>query len=200
MAVSIGRKLQAIKDLFFPKLRFEVVPVALTVEQVRGLGLPSSPLKETEKRADRWRQAFGVEQTEIDALATLRPNVLSQIIEAAFEPYYDASLEDRVDEARTDWMVQAQAAIDEQVDPAMLATLRAEATERLAELESVIANLNERFELTADRFTLPVIEVPQPELDEDVERKALVSFNDSWVTATCALIARKQYGNGNGQA
>ena len=72
MAVSIGRKLQAFKDLFFPKLRFEVVPVALTVEQVRDLGLPSSPLKTTEKRADRWRQAFGIEQTEIDALATLR--------------------------------------------------------------------------------------------------------------------------------
>src|SRR6516165_6100325 len=58
MSVSIGRKLQAFRDLFFPKLRFEVVPVALTVEQVRELRLPSTPLKETEKRADRWREAF----------------------------------------------------------------------------------------------------------------------------------------------
>jgi hypothetical protein len=74
MSVSIGRKLQAFRDLLFPELRFEVVPVALTVDQVRELGLPSTPLKETEKRADRWRQAFGVEQTEIDALATLQPD------------------------------------------------------------------------------------------------------------------------------
>jgi len=87
MAVSIGRKLQAFHDLFFPKLHFEVVPVALTVEQVRELGLPSSPLKETERRADRWRQAFGVEQTEIDALATLQPAVLREIVEHAFDPY-----------------------------------------------------------------------------------------------------------------
>src|SRR5262245_41469837 len=197
MPVSIGRKLQAFRDYRFPKLKFEIVPIALTVEQVGELGLPSTPLQEKEKRANRWRQAVGVEHTEIDALATLRPNDLSQIIEAAFEPYYDASLEYRVDEARTDWMVQAQAAIDEQGDPAMLATLRAEATERLAELESIIADLNERFRLAADRFTLPAIEVPRPELDEDAERQALVSLNDSWVTATRALIARKQYGNGH---
>jgi hypothetical protein len=95
MSVSIGRKLQAFRDLLFPKLRFEVVPVALTVDQVRELELPSTPLKETEKRADRWRDAYGVEQTEIDALATLQPDVLTQIVERAFDPYFDRTLEDR---------------------------------------------------------------------------------------------------------
>ena len=64
MPVSIGRKLQAFRDFRFPKLKFEIVPIALTVEQVGELGLPSTPLKETEKRASRWREAFGVEQTE----------------------------------------------------------------------------------------------------------------------------------------
>jgi hypothetical protein len=38
----------------------------------------------------RWREAFGVEQCEIDSLATLRPNVLREIIEAAFQPYDDS--------------------------------------------------------------------------------------------------------------
>jgi hypothetical protein len=198
MAVSIGRKLQAFKDLFFPKLRFEIVPVALTVEQMRELGLPSSPLKETEKRADRWRQAFGVEQTEIDALATLQPDVLREIVEHAFDPYFDRTLEDRVDEARADWMQQAQTAIDEQVDPEILAALRTEAAGRLAELESVIADINERLRLAADSFRLPAIEIPQAEIDEDAERLALVSFDDNWMTATRALIDRKAYGNGNG--
>jgi hypothetical protein len=92
MSVSIGRKLQAFRDPLFPKFRFEVVPIALTVEQVQELGLPSTPLKET---------------------------------------------------------------------------------------------------------GLPAIEVPQPEIDEDVERHALVGFKDSWLTATRALIERKQYGTGN---
>jgi hypothetical protein len=196
MAVSIGRKLQAFKNLFFPKLRFEVVPVALTVEQVGELGLPSSPLKETEKRADRWRQAFGVEQTEIDALATLQPAVLREIVERAFDPYFDRTLENRVDEARADWTQRAQAAIDDQVDPVILAELRTQAAGRLAELESAIADINERLRLAADGFRLPAIEVPQPEIDEEAERQALVSFEDTWLKATRALIARKQYGNG----
>ena len=93
MAVSIARKLQAFRDLLFPDLRFEVVPIALNPDQVRDLGLPSTPLKETEKRADRWREAFGIEQTEIDALATLRPDVLREIIERAFDPYLDRDLQ-----------------------------------------------------------------------------------------------------------
>ena len=84
--------------MLFPKLRFEVVPVALNVDQVRELALPSTPLKETEKRADRWREAFGVEQTEIDALATLQPDTLREIVERAFDPYFDDTLEDRVSE------------------------------------------------------------------------------------------------------
>jgi hypothetical protein len=194
MSVSIGRKLQAFRDLLFPKLKAELVPVALTVEQVRELGLPSTPLKETEKRADRWREAFGVEQTEIDALATLRPALLREILEAAFAPYYDSTLEDRVAEAKADWEAEAQAAIDAQVDPEVLAALRTEAAEQLSQLRSAIADINERLRLGADRFALPVIEVPGPVLDEDAARQALVSFDDDWVTATRALIARKQYG------
>jgi hypothetical protein len=193
MSVSIGRKLQALKDLLFSNLRFEVVPVALTVEQVNELGLPSTPLKETEKRADRWREAFGVEQTEIDALATLRPDVLREIIERAFDPYFDRTLGDRVNEAEIEWLGQAQTAINTQVNPEVLAALRQEASERLAELRTVIDDINERMQLAADGFTLPAIEVPEPEVDEDASRQALVAFDDSWIEATRALIARKQY-------
>jgi hypothetical protein len=193
MSVSIGRKLQAFRDLFFPKLRFEVVPVALTVEQVRELGLPSTPLKETEKRADRWRQAFGIEQTEIDALATLRPNVLREILERAFDPYFDHTLAGRVARAETEWDQRAQEALRGQIDQEALEELRAEATDRLAELDDAIRDLNERLRFAADDFTLPRIEVPQPEA-QDAPRQGLVSFGDDWVAATRALIARKQYG------
>jgi hypothetical protein len=47
MTVSIGRKLQAFRDLLFPELEFHVAAAALSVEQVRDLGLPSTPLKAT---------------------------------------------------------------------------------------------------------------------------------------------------------
>ena len=35
MFISIARKLQAVQDLLFPQLRWEIVPVALSPEQVR---------------------------------------------------------------------------------------------------------------------------------------------------------------------
>jgi hypothetical protein len=196
MSVSIGRKLQAFRDLLFPELQFEIVPVALNPEQVRELRLPSTPLKETERRADRWRAAFGVEQTEIDALATLRPDVLREIIERAFDPYCDYTLARRVREAENDWNQRAEAALREQVDQEILQDLRAEAADRLAELDDAIRDLNERLRFAADDFTLPEIEVPAPAVDEDAPRQALVSFDDDWVAATRALIARKQYGGG----
>ena len=199
MPVSIGRKLQAFRDLLFPKLRFEVVPVALSVDQVRELGLPSTPLKETERRADRWRGAFNVEQTEIDALATLRPDVLREILERAFDPYFDRTLQGRVTLAEDEWNRRAEEALREQIDLENLEALRAEAADRLAELDSAIADINERLQLAAaDRFDLPEIEVPQPEVNEAASRQALVSFDDDWVAATRALIARKQYGTRGG--
>ena len=195
MAVSIARKLQALHDLLFPDLRFEVVPVALNPDQVRSLNLPSTPLKETEKRSDRWREAFGIEQTEIDALATLRPDVLAEILEAAFDPYVDYGLGERVALAEEEWQRQANEMLREQIDTEHLEALRTEAAGRLSELEDVLADINNRLRMAAgDHFTLPPIVVPQPEVDEDVPRQALVSFDQDWAEATRALIERKAYG------
>ena len=197
MPISIGRKLQAFKDLLFPKLKFEVVPVALLPEQVHELGLPSTPLKAGEKRADKWTEAFGIEQTEIDALMVLRPDTLREMVEAAFEPYYDDTLERRVEAAESEWLDEAQAAIDAQLNPEIMASVREQAETKLAELRSAIDDLNEQLNIATDDFTLPEIEVPEPEIDETIERLALVSFDDDFVTATRALIERKRYGNGD---
>ncbi|MDQ3350858.1 MAG: hypothetical protein M3501_02685 [Actinomycetota bacterium] len=60
MPISVSRKLQALREGFFPDLDFEVRRVALTPDQVREYGLPSTPLKPKEKRADRWRREMGV--------------------------------------------------------------------------------------------------------------------------------------------
>jgi hypothetical protein len=71
--------------------------------------------------------------------------------------------------------------------------MRVEGAAKLAELSEAIDNLNERFRLSADGFTLPPIEVPEPEIDEGIPRQALVSLDDDWVAATQAMIAHKQY-------
>ena len=190
MPVSIGRKLQALRDLLFSDLEFEVVQAALTVDQVRDLGLPSTPLKDTEKRADRWREAFGVEQTEIDALATLRPRDLREIVDRAFDPYIDRTLEARVRQAETAWDLAAQEEIDRQVDSNRLEAIR----EQAAVLAETIHNINAELEDIAVDVELPPIEVPEPEVDADVTRQALVSADHDWIEATRALITHKAYG------
>src|SRR5262249_12937299 len=126
--------------------------------------------------------------------ATLRPDTLREILVAAFDPYFDRTLTGRVTQAKNEWHVRALAAVNEQVDAESLASLREEAAARLSEMEATIADLNERLRLsTADRFELPAIEVPEPELEDAISRQALVSFDDDWLAATRALIKRKAY-------
>ncbi len=199
MAVSIGRKLQALRDLLFPRLQFEVVTPALTVEQVRELGLPSTPLKETENRADRWREAFGIEQTEIDALATLRPDVLRRIVEAAIEPYFDESLDLRVAEAKEAWKYAATASLEYQIDSDALGAIQERAGDKLEELRGAIRLINDSLRLAVDDIVeLPEPVVPEAEIGaEKLGRQApLISSAWSWAEATRALKARKTYGEG----
>jgi hypothetical protein len=191
MVVSIARKLQAFRDLFFPGLQFEVVPGALTVDQARRLRLPSTPLKEAEKRASRWREAFGIEQTEIDALTTpQRMDDLRELVEQAFEPYYDFDLARRVAEAKAEWARAARGIIDAQVNSGRLARARRQADA----LRTKIETLNADLEAIARDIGLPPIEVPEAEIDDGAPRLALLSLDMTWTEATEALKAHKAYG------
>src|SRR2546430_2085737 len=58
------------------KVRVRGSPGGADPGSVREYGLPSTPLKDTEKRAGSWQREMHVEQTEIDALASLRPDLL----------------------------------------------------------------------------------------------------------------------------
>jgi hypothetical protein len=111
MPTSVSRKLQALKDLRYPSLDIKLYQVALTLEQVRELGLPSSPLKQTEKRASRWRQIHGHEQTEIDAMVELHPGALRAAVFDAIAPFYDADLARRVHEVAEEWRQKAVEAL-----------------------------------------------------------------------------------------
>jgi hypothetical protein len=143
MPISISRKLQGFQALEFSELDFQVYRVALTPDHVRTHGLPISPLKETEKRADRWTEATGVKQTEIDALAALNPQLLRQITLEAVGPFYDYTLADRVNEARQEWLAEAQTRLEEQIDQEQIDRLRVEAEAKLETLRDEIDAVNE---------------------------------------------------------
>jgi hypothetical protein len=195
MPVSIGRKLQALRDLCFPDLEFEVHPVALTPEQVRELGLPSTPLKPGERRADRWRAAFGTAQTEIDALAALRPDELRRLVREAIEPHWDATLRSRLEIAETEWRVEAGRRLVANTDGAALAQLIGDAAATLDAMREGIDALNERAEGMVSSFELPAIEVPEARLRSPRRgSRPLVSTAWSWAEQTRSLKPRKTYG------
>jgi hypothetical protein len=189
MAVSIGHKLRAFKEALYPSLKFRVVCPALTVEQVAELGLPSTPLKETERRADGWRARYGIEQTEIDALATLRPDVLRQIVHHAVAPYFDATLQERVNEVRYHWRMAAQQALEDRlaIDRGRLAALYADAERALLPLREALQEIEARI----GDLELPSIVVPDPEIGSPPP--PFVSSDMPLSTAIETLRARKNY-------
>ena len=121
MPVSIGVKLMAQKVLQFHNFDFVVQPVALTLDDVIRLRLPTAMVEKNDKRLDMWQDAHaealieaglltqaevdggGLAQVEIDALTAINPEELDRMAEAAIAPYLDPTLAGRADEARTDW-------------------------------------------------------------------------------------------------
>ena len=134
MILSVTRKLQAFQR--FPgleSLQFVAYRVLLTPDQVRAYGLPSSPLNSGEKRGPAWKAAYGVEQTEVDALMDADPdaiqNIAGELIEGRF---FDTTLAARVEAVRDRWLTQAQEIVDEQ-DSQVQA--RADVVARLEQIE-----------------------------------------------------------------
>jgi hypothetical protein len=193
MPISVARKLQAFKVIEFPQLVFEVHRVGLTPDQVRMYGLPSSPLKDTEKRADKWFKAMGVEQTEIDALATLQPGLLVEIAETAITPFHDDTLDQRVRQATEDWRELAQQAIDEQSDDD-IEQLREDAATALDEKRAEIEQILNTVRVDPDEFDLPEPMIPEAILDPELQ-SAVPLCNSRWAfrQQCMRLIASKRY-------
>jgi hypothetical protein len=194
MPISLSRKLQAFKAAEFPELEFEVHRVALTPGQVREYGLPSTPLKDTEKRADRWQAAMGVAQTEIDALAALQPQLLERITREAVSPYFDATLAARVRSAEAEWEQAAQQTLDSAVDSEHMERLRAETAVLLTEKRDEIQQLLEMVRVNPAELGVKLPPTPPlPEADLSPTRPPLCSSQWNFTDQCHALIASKNY-------
>jgi hypothetical protein len=195
MPISLARKLQALKAVKFGALDFQIHRVGLTPDQVKLYGLPSTPLKDTERRADKWTAAMGVAQTEIDALAALQPALLRRIAEDAVSPFYDDSLDDRVQQAIDDWRDEAQEIVDDQIG-ADAEYFRDLAARRIAEKHDEIKKIIDTLRIDADRYDLPEIVLPEPELDDQPPLPLCDSVWD-FADQCQRLIASKRYTNGD---
>ena len=158
--------------------------------------MPSTPLKATEKRADPWREAMGVEQTEIDALASLRPDLLRQVAVDAIAPFFDRTLEQRVSEARGRWLDEAQAAVDRAADTEQLQAIRDEAAQQLETMRQQIRQLNAALRIDTGDIRLPPWEIPAPELDGREQPAPLIDSRWPFAEQCARLIASKSYTEG----
>lgn len=196
MSISVSRKLQALRDLEFSGLELEVHRVALTPDHVREYGLPSTPLKDTEKRADAWSAAMEVEQTEIDALAALQPDLLTQLAREAIAPFYDSTLDRRTQQIRGEWRQAAQQAINDQGGGERMDQLRLDAAARLDELRERINEVLDEVDIDVDQFDLPEIPpLPEPVLT-GVQPEPLLDSRWDFREQCRRLIASKAYTNG----
>jgi hypothetical protein len=192
MGISVARKLQAMK-LLLPKMPdFELYRVALTPGQVQEYGLPSTPLKATERRADPWRAAMGVQQTEIDALASLRPDLLRQLADAAIAPFYDRTLDQRVLEACGRWLDEAQEAVDRAAGAEQLQAIRDAAADQLENMRRQIIELNAALRIDPGDIELPPYQIPRPVLTGEPP-EPLIDSRIEFGEQCQRLIASKAY-------
>ena len=154
MPISIGRKLQALRDFQFPNLRAEVAPVSLTLEQVIAERLPTTPVKTKENRAKKWDEAFGPAlreaglatgsqpaQVEIDALAVIRPEVLRRITLEKIALYRDETVGQRKSALSARWYRAARSMVEAQT---------AEHRERLDEIKAAAEEAVEAYNNARD--------------------------------------------------
>jgi hypothetical protein len=166
MPVSVSRKLQALRDLLYPQLDIQLHHVALTLEQVEELDLPSTPLKATEARASRWREVMGHEQTEIDALAALNPDALTAIARQALLPYYDETLADRTTEAEEQWRAECQEFLQEKPAYTDIRTKIETELVQLEERRQKLSGFQDRAAALLAGLEPPPSELPLAETDE----------------------------------
>jgi hypothetical protein len=193
MPISVSRKLQALHDLRYPSLDIQLHQVALTLAQVRAWDLPSTPLKATEQRAEHWMEIMEHEQTEIDALAALRPEVLREIALQAIKPFYDPSLAERTQKAEANWQAQCKDVLTAQ--PAYKkarerARLFLEAVQRTAQK---LKQTQKMVSAAIKNLEPPPIKLPEATIDSQTPKpKPLFNSEDDYITTSCRLLKHKQ--------
>lgn len=182
MPGSLGYKLAAMAELeHVQPFEFRVISASLTQEQVRELGLPSTPIKRSDLRRASWVAAMGSEQTEIDALATLRPEVLTQIAHDAISPFFDATLARRTKKIRDKAVAKIEIEDDDEVDE-----IAGEVDAILDEIKEARDRLDEAMEEAKEKFETETevdADPPEPDLDESAFPDAVIdteemSFDD----------------------
>jgi len=100
MPVSVARKLEFYIRKFDLDADVRLNPLILTEEQCQRYRLPRTPIKDGERRKDKFEEKFGAGATELDALEALHPGEMARLLVQELDRYLDPTLAERVSEAR----------------------------------------------------------------------------------------------------
>jgi hypothetical protein len=94
MPVAVSRQIEFWHEQFGDGVDLKLTPLALTRAQVEQYGLPTIPIKDSDKRRDAFTDRHGVDgAVELDALEAIYPGELSRLIREAISAYRDEELE-----------------------------------------------------------------------------------------------------------
>ncbi|MFL5625207.1 MAG: hypothetical protein ACJ788_06370 [Ktedonobacteraceae bacterium] len=117
MPVAVSRKLEYFIRRADLEMDVRVFPVVLTLDQVQYYQLPRTPIKETERRRQGFELRHGEGAVELDALEALYPGELEAVLSQYIECYYDASLDERVEEVERRLQEQLASLREQVLDP-----------------------------------------------------------------------------------
>lgn len=134
MPKAVARKVEFTIAKFGLDVDMQLIPLVLTPEQCNEYALPRTPIKETERRRDKFEAIFGVGATELDALEALHPGEMARLVESEIDNFLDAGLVSKVIKIRNEKVLK----------------LREIENEIEEEHEDEIAELQNRFEAITD--------------------------------------------------
>ena len=194
MAVSTARTAQALRDSQFPDMTVRVHAVALTRDHCAEWDLPSTPLKETERRASRWKEAMGREQTELDAAVALVADAFAAAVSESLAQYHDHTLAGRARELREELEAEANARLAGTIGPETLEAIRIGAETKLGDLQHLVEQVNDALRIDIESLGGLHVEPLRPMYGETaMQSEPLFDSSEDWGAATRRLVDRKAY-------
>jgi hypothetical protein len=114
MPVAVSRKAEFMAQGTDADIQLHTL--ALSAEQVREYDLPRVPIKETERRKEKFEKRHGQGATELDALEAIHPGVLGRLVTESVLQYRDETLA-----RRTSMFYREECERAEQIDEAVYA-------------------------------------------------------------------------------
>jgi hypothetical protein len=213
MPKAVARKVEFTTAKFNLDVDLQLIPLALTPDQCREYRLPRTPIKDTEKRKDKFEQIFGVGATELDAMEALNPGELARLLEAELNNWLDPSLNVRFQRLRSDLRLRLRT-IEEGIHAhhaGEIESLKTEfetITDEFASVTYMFDDWEERArelwqtvagEIDEQRPDLSDVEVPRSQAPGETDRFVLFDSRRDYFTQMDAYNAWRD-GDENGEA